>query len=260
MADNEPTERRELTGRAAIVTGGAMGIGRAIAKELGGAGATIAIADRAGAETAASELADMGIDAIGLEVDVTSEEATADMARAVVERLGGIDILVNNAGVFANLKPRPFEEIDVAEWRLVMDVNVLGSFLATRAVVPAMREAGGGRIINLGSTSQFRGTANLLHYVSSKGAIGGFTRGLATELGRAGILVNCVAPGFTVSDGVTNNPEAMDAMRKVAASRRVVSREMVPNDIVGAIRFLAGPYSAFITGQTLVVDGGAIFH
>jgi NAD(P)-dependent dehydrogenase (short-subunit alcohol dehydrogenase family) len=192
----------ELTGRVVIVTGGAIGIGRAIAEDLGCAGARVVVADRACAAETAAELRDAGIDALGLPVDVSSEAATRELAVEVVRAYGGIDILVNNAGIFTTLRPGPLEEIDVAEWQRVMDVNVLGSYLCIRAVVGPMRDRGGGRIVNIASTTAFKGVSHLLHYVASKGAVIAMTRATARELGEDNILVNAVAPGFTVSDGI----------------------------------------------------------
>lgn len=254
------SDSTELSSKVAVVTGGAIGIGRAILTALAEAGARVVVADIAGADKAAAELTDAGHEAIGVEVDVASEEATLAMAEQVARAFGGTDILVNNAGIFASLTPRPFEEVPVEEWRRVMEVNVLGSFLAARAVVPQMRERGGGRIINIGSTSGYKGTANLVHYSTSKAAIGGFTRALARELGDANILVNAVAPGFTMSDGVSEHLDHVLSIRTSVLASRVLRRDMTPADIVGAVRFLAGPNAGFITGQTLVIDGGAYFH
>ena len=248
----------ELSGRVAVVTGGAAGIGREIAASLGDAGARVVVADVAGAEKTADSLSDNGIEAFGLALDVSSEEQTAGLADAVVGRFGRVDVLVNNAGLFTGLTPGPLTDISVAEWRRVMDVNVLGAFLCTRAVVPAMTE--GGCVVNIASTTAFKGVPNLLHYVASKGAVLAMTKAAAVELGPRGIRVNAVAPGFTVSDGVLGNAEAMHAMRSTAAGKRALGREQTPADIVGAVRFLAGPAAGFVTGQTLVVDGGAYLH
>lgn len=137
---------------------------------------------------------------------------------------------------------------------------MIGSFLAAKAVAGPMRERGGGAIVNIASTTAFKGTAYLLHYTSSKGAILAMTKGLARELGGDGIRVNAVAPGFTVSEGVEQNADRTGAMRRSAAGSRILRREMVPGDITGAVRFLAGPRSGFMTGQTIVVDGGAYLH
>jgi NAD(P)-dependent dehydrogenase (short-subunit alcohol dehydrogenase family) len=141
-----------------------------------------------------------------------------------------------------------------------MDVNVLSMFLTCRAVVPEMRRRGGGRIVNISSGTPFRGVPYVLHYVTSKGAIVAFTRSLAKELGADDILVNCVAPGFTMSDGVHEHPEVIEALRDVSVGARTLKRDMVPRDIVGAVAFLCGPGSTFITGQTMVIDGGQYFH
>jgi NAD(P)-dependent dehydrogenase (short-subunit alcohol dehydrogenase family) len=246
----------ELDGKVAIVTGGAQGIGRAIADRLAAGGARIVIADLKGADAAAADFPD----GVGLTVDVAAEDDVARMASEAVERCGRIDILVNNAGLYASLAMRPFEQIPVDEWRQVMDVNVLSMFLTCRAVVPHMREQGGGRIVNISSGTPFRGVPFVLHYVTSKGAIVALTRALAKELGGDDILVNCVAPGFTMSEGVREHPEVIEALRDVSVSSRTIKRDMVPEDIVGAVAFLCGPESTFLTGQTMVIDGGQYFH
>ena len=245
-----------LDGKVAVVTGAAQGIGNAIAKGLAAEGARIVVADLTRAEEAAQEF-DGGV---GLTVDVADEAQVERMAQEVVERCGHIDILVNNAGLYASLQMRPFTEIPVDEWRQVMDVNVLSMFLTTRAVVPHMREQGGGRIVNISSGTPFRGVPFLLHYVTSKGAIVALTRALAKELGRDDVLVNCVAPGFTMSDGVREHPEVIEALREVSVSSRTLQRDQEPEDVVGAVVFLCGPGATFVTGQTIVIDGGQYFH
>jgi NAD(P)-dependent dehydrogenase (short-subunit alcohol dehydrogenase family) len=246
-----------LEGKVAIVTGGAQGIGNAIAKGLASEGARIVVADLSRAEEAAREF-DEGV---GLTVDVADEAQVEGMAQEAIERCGRIDILVNNAGLYASLQMRPFTEIPVEEWRQVMDVNVLSMFLTMRAVVPRMREqGGGGRVVNISSGTPFRGVPFLLHYVTSKGAIVALTRALAKELGRDDILVNCVAPGFTMSDGVREHPEVIEALQQVSVSARTLQRDQVPEDVVGAVVFLCGPGATFVTGQTIVIDGGQYFH
>jgi NAD(P)-dependent dehydrogenase (short-subunit alcohol dehydrogenase family) len=245
-----------LAGKVAIVTGASQGIGNAIAKGLAAEGARIVVADLSRAEEAAREFED----GLGLTVDVADEAQVEEMARETVERCGSIDILVNNAGLYASLKMRAFTEIPVDEWRQVMDVNVLSMFLTTRAVVPRMREHGGGRVVNISSGTPFRGVPFLLHYVTSKGAIVALTRALAKELGRDDILVNCVAPGFTMSDGVREHPEVVEALRDVSVSARTLQRDQEPEDVVGAVVYLCGPGAAFVTGQTIVIDGGQYFH
>src|SRR5438067_6316023 len=182
------------------------------------------------------------------------------MAEETVERHGGIYILVNNAGLYATLAMRPFEQIPLEEWRRVMDVNVASMFLTCRAVVPVMRGRGGGKIVNISSGTPFRGVPFLLHYVTSKGAIVALTRALAKELGKDDVLVNCVAPGFTMSAGVEAHPEVVEKLRDVSVSARTLQRDQLPEDVVGAVVFLCGSGSDFITGQTMVIDGGQYFH
>src|SRR4029077_10858493 len=245
-----------LEDKVALVTGAAQGIGNAIAKGLATEGARIVVADLNRGEEAAEEF----VDGIGLTVDVADEVQVERMAREVVERCGRIDILVNNAGLYASLPMRPFEEIPVGEWRQVMDVNVLSMFLTCRAVVPRMREQGGGKIVNISSGTPFRGVPFVLHYVTSKGAIVAFTRALARELGTDNVLVNCVAPGFTLTEGVQAHPEVIEKLRDVSIAARTIQRDQVPQDVVGAVVFLCGPGSDFITGQSMVIDGGQFFH
>ena len=249
-----------LVDRVIVVTGGAQGIGRAIADGLAGDGARVVVADLDGAAEAAAELVADGADALGVRVDVSSEADCAALARAVLDRYGRIDALVNNAGIYSSLVPKPLEEIDLAEWRRVFDVNVLGLFLATRAVLPAMRTQGSGRIINIASGTPFKGVPFLLHYVASKGAVVAMTKAIAKEVGDCGILVNTVAPGFTMSDGVLANPVQVQKLQEVSVRGRVIQRDQFPSDVVGAVVFFCSDDSAFITGQALVVDGGAYFH
>jgi NAD(P)-dependent dehydrogenase (short-subunit alcohol dehydrogenase family) len=244
-----------LSERVIIVTGGAQGIGRAIAQRLHEEGATIVIADLQGHEAAAGELGGLGV-----RVDVSSEDDTKAMAAAALERYGRIDGLVNNAGIYSTLVPKPFEQIDVAEWRKVYDVNVLGMFLCIRAVTPAMREAGFGRIVNIASGTPYKGVPFLLHYVTSKGAVITMTRSVAKEVAADGILVNTVAPGFTMSDGVLANQVQVDQLQEISLKARLVQRDQYPSDVVGAVAFFCSPDADFITGQSLVVDGGAYFN
>jgi NAD(P)-dependent dehydrogenase (short-subunit alcohol dehydrogenase family) len=236
-----------LDGKVAIVTGGAQGIGAAIAAGLEAEGAEVVIVDLEPHEG-------------GIRADVSSEDDVSRMVGEALERNGRIDILVNNAGLYASLEMRAFTEIPLEEWNRVMEVNVASMFLTSRAVVPVMRDQGGGKIVNISSGTPFRGVPFLLHYVTSKGAIVALTRALAKELGRDSIHVNCVAPGFTMSDGVMSHPEVIEKLRDVSVASRTLQRDQVPEDVVGAVVFLCTPAADFITGQTMVIDGGQYFH
>ena len=162
--------------------------------------------------------------------------------------------------MYSSLVPRPFEEIDIGEWRRLFEVNVFGVMSCCQAVVPHMKRNGGGRIVNIISGTPFKGIPYLLHYVSSKGAVLGMTRSLARELGPANILVNGVAPGFTLSEGVIANPVQLEKLREVSRSARSLARDQLPADVPGAVAFFLSSGAAFITGQTLVVDGGSHFN
>jgi NAD(P)-dependent dehydrogenase (short-subunit alcohol dehydrogenase family) len=236
-----------LDGKVAVVTGAAQGIGAAIARGLAAEGAEVVIADLEPPEG-------------GIQADVSSEGDVERMVGEALERNGRIDILVNNAGLYASLEMRAFTEIPLEEWNRVMEVNVASMFLTCRAVVPVMREQGGGKIVNISSGTPFRGVPFLLHYVTSKGAIVAFTRSLAKEVGADSIHVNCVAPGFTMSEGVKSHPEVIEALRDVSVAARTIKRDQVPEDVVGAVVFLCTPAADFITGQTMVIDGGQFFH
>ena len=244
-----------LNGQVAIVTGGAQGIGRKIAEGLAGEGARVVVADVQAADEVASALGGTAV-----AVDVSDQAACERMARAAVDAYGRIDVLVNNAGIWSSLVPTPFEQLSVEEWKREFDVNVLGMYLATRAVAPVMRAAKRGRIINMASGTPFKGVPLFLHYVTSKGAVVAMTRALAKELGADNVLVNSIAPGFTLSDGVMDNPVQLEQLQDVSAKARVLVRDQYPEDIVGAVLFFAGEQSSFITGQSLVVDGGAYFN
>jgi NAD(P)-dependent dehydrogenase (short-subunit alcohol dehydrogenase family) len=245
-----------LDEKVALVTGASQGIGRAIAEGLAEEGARIVIADLNGAEEAAKAFTA----GVGITADVADERGVQRLVDQAVERCGTIDILVNNAGLYASLEMRSFEEIPLDEWRRVMDVNVASMFLMCRSVVPVMRAHGGGKIVNISSGTPFRGVPFLLHYVTSKGAIVAFTRALAKEVGKDDVLVNCVAPGFTMSAGVEAHPEVVEKLRNVSVSARTIQRDQLPEDVVGAVVYLSGPGSDFVTGQTIVIDGGQTFH
>jgi 3-oxoacyl-[acyl-carrier protein] reductase len=246
----------------AIVTGSGHGIGRALAHGLSSHGASLAVADLDGEATqkVTQEIIDMGGAAVGRQTDVGAAESVEAMAQTAVREFGRIDVLVNSAAIITTIPVSrgAFDEIDPQEWDRVMHVNVKGTWLACRAVAPHMRRQKYGKIINVSSGTALKGTAGRIHYVASKAAILGLTRTLAMELGKDNICVNTIAPGSTLSEE-DPSPEVV-AHREKAAKSRALARVQTPHDLVGAVVFLASHDSDFITGQTLVVDGGSIMH
>jgi NAD(P)-dependent dehydrogenase (short-subunit alcohol dehydrogenase family) len=247
-----------LSGKVAVITGGAAGIGFAYARRFLAEGARVVVADIADPLAAAQKLDPAGR-ALGVRTDVSDAASARAMVDAAVGAFGRIDVLVNNAAVFATLKPQPFDEIPDAEWDRVMAVNVRGVWNCVRAVAPVMRAQGGGRIVNIASAIVAKGTALLLHYVTSKGAVVAMTRALARELGPGGITVNAVAPGLILSDTVQANPDITSFQLGAIMQARSLEREAFPDDVEGTVLFLASDDSAFMSGQTLIVDGGSVF-
>jgi NAD(P)-dependent dehydrogenase (short-subunit alcohol dehydrogenase family) len=248
-----------LEDRVAIITGGAQGIGAAYARGFAAEGAKLVIADIAPADALIEEIAEAGGTAIHVKTDVTDEAACADMAARTTEAFGRIDALVNNAALWIHVGHKPMLEIDKAEWDRVIDVNVTGMFLCTRAVVPQMKKQGYGKIINISSGRALKGNINLLHYDTSKGAVISFTRSIARELGDAGIRANTIAPGGIMTENVLAQDTVRDLIAQGTATR-AIRREQVPEDVVGACIFLASAESDFITGQVLAVDGGSAMN
>jgi len=247
-----------LAGKVAIVTGGAAGLGLAYARRFVAEGARVVIADVVDGADALKRLsAPAATHAVRADVAVFADcERMVDEAR---RRFGRVDVLVNNAAVFATLKPSHFEAIPEAEWDRVMAVNVKGIWNCARAAAPVMRAQGGGRIVNVASAIAHKGTAGLLHYVTSKGAVIAMTRALARELGPDGIAVNAVAPGLIMSETVLANPDITSFQREAVLASRALKREAGAEDVEGTVVFLASADSAFMTGQTLIVDGGSVF-
>jgi NAD(P)-dependent dehydrogenase (short-subunit alcohol dehydrogenase family) len=252
-----------LKNRVAVVTGAARGLGRAFAMRLAEEGAKVMAMnialrprDREDLSETVKQIKTLGGETVSFQGDVTDEGATRAMAEATVKAFGKVDILINNAAIYDGLKRRPFYEIDPDEWDLVMKVNVKGAFLCTRAVFPFMRDQGYGKIINIASEVFFTGSHGFAHYVASKGGIIGLTRALAIELGPHRICINCVAPGFTDTEA----SRGIADVTKYDTSKTPLGRVVKPEDLTGAVLFLASPESDFITGQTVLVDGGRVMH
>lgn len=248
-----------LSGKAAVVTGAAKGLGRAFCLGLAREGARILAVTRKDLENleqTVQMVRALGGEAEGFQADVAVEADTLAMAREALQKFGQIDILINNAAIYDGIKRKPFTEIDLQEWDLVMNVNVKGAFLAARAVFPSMKDRGYGKIVNLASEVFFTGSHGFAHYVTSKGGIIGLTRALAVELGPHNICINCIAPGFTDTEA----SRGLADVAKYDVSKTPLKRLEKPEDLVGAAVFLASPESDFITGQTLLIDGGRAMH
>lgn len=241
-----------MKGRVAIVTGAGQGLGRAFALAFAAQGSVPVIAEL-NEDKGRAVAGETG--GLFVRTDVADASSVDAMARAVLEAYGRIDVLVNNAAIFSTLEMRPFDEIPLDEWERVLRVNLTGPFLCARAVAPAMRKAGWGRIINIASGAVSLGRPNYLHYVASKAGLVGMTNSLARELGAHGITANAILPGATFTEIArkTVTPE----QKKAIVGMQCIPRPEVPADLVGAVLFLASPAAAFVTGQALTVDGGA---
>ena len=250
----------KLVGKVAIVTGGAKGIGRHYSQALAAEGARVMIADIADGKQLTEEIAGRhGADSVGcVKFDVSDEKAVKQVVAQTVERFGQIDVLVNNAAVYATLTPRGFSEWDTDLWDRVMAVNVRGSYLMVRHVAPHMMERRSGKIVNIASGAPYKGVPRMLPYVTSKGAILAFTRALSRELGQYGIAVNSLSPGYILSDTGLENATHVEEERVPVRNSRAFKRDAYPEDLLGALVFLASSDSDFVTGQSLVVDGGAV--
>ncbi len=255
---SEPSGDGLLRGKVAIVTGAGGDIGRAIVLRFAREGARVVVAEiqQALAERTAAAVREAGGEALALTTDVSKGADAEAMARRTFEQLGRIDVLVNCAAMFGNVQRKPFHEITEAEWDAVMAVNLRGMWLCSKAVFPYMREQGSGSIINIASGTAFWGTPQFLHYVTSKAGVVGLTRALAREVGEYGIRVNAIAPGLTLtSAALATTPQELITQR---AQEGPLKRSERPDDLVGTFVYLASDRSAFVTGQTIVVDGGRI--
>jgi 3-oxoacyl-[acyl-carrier protein] reductase len=248
-----------LENKIIIVTGSGQGLGKTYALALAREGAKVVVSDISAhqAENTANEIRNNGNDAIAIPTDVSIENDANRLAIKAVSRLGRIDVLVNNAAMYSVLKKQPFYEINVDEWDKVLAVNLKGAWLCAKAVFPHMRKQGGGKIVNISSASFFSVPKGLVHYISSKAGIIGLTRALAKELGEYNITVNALAPGLTLTE--TNRTMEKEYLASVAETR-ALKRNQYPQDLVGTMIYLCSSDSDFVTGQTIVVDGGRVVH
>lgn len=245
-----------LAGKVAIVTGGARHIGAVYARKLAAEGAAVVIADVLDSAEVVDQIEKQGGKAKALKVDVSREAETDRMAAETVKAFGRIDILVNNAAIFIDIQRRPFHEISAEEWDRISAVNIKGPFLCAKAVFPQMKQQRSGKIINISSSTVFWGTPMFLHYVASKSALIGMTRALAREVGEYGMCVNAIAPGLVEHEGQSAPRELTEFQLKVRSLKRVET----PEDLLGVLVYLASPDSDFVTGQTLLIDGGSVFY
>jgi NAD(P)-dependent dehydrogenase (short-subunit alcohol dehydrogenase family) len=249
-----------LQGKSAIVTGGAKGIGRHYSQALAAEGARVMIADIADGNELAAEIAGRhGADRVAnVTFDVSDETAVKSLVAQTIERFGQIDILINNAALYSTLHPRNFDEWDAELWDRVMAVNTRGPFLMVKHIAPHMIARKSGKIINIASGAAYKGVPRMLPYVTSKGAMLAFTRSLSRELGPHGIAVNSLSPGYILSDTGLENMQHVEEERIPVRNSRAFKRDAFPEDLLGALIFLASSDSNFVTGQSLVVDGGAV--
>lgn len=246
----------KLKDKVAIVTGAAGGIGQVFSLALAQSGAKVVAADLQSCNSTINKIKEIGGEAIEVLADVTQSDSAEKMAKAAIDAFGAIDIHINNAGILPDMKP--FDSISESEWDLVMNVNVKGMWNCAKAVIPYMKEKGKGKIINISSTTFFEGVPMTVHYVASKGAVIGLSRSLSRELTNTGINVNVIAPGLTLTKTTEGQMDStvLDKVREKVNSSRIIQRDQRPDDLVGALLFLASDDSDFITGQTIAVDGG----
>jgi NAD(P)-dependent dehydrogenase (short-subunit alcohol dehydrogenase family) len=246
-------------GKVIIITGGGRGLGRAYAERLASEGARVAIAeiDADAGKTVADQLSEAGHESIFIQTDVCSEKSTQAMVECVLAKWRRIDGLIANAALANSVGGPAYNEISIAQWDRIMEVNVRGTWLTCRAVGPHMQTQNRGSIVTISSDTAAWGSPRLLHYVTSKGAIEAFTRAMARELGPDGVRINCVAPGLLNNDATSGVPQAK---RDWNVQNRAIPREGCPEDIVGLVSFLLSDDASFITGQLIVADGGLVFH
>jgi len=247
-----------LKGKVAIVTGGGRGLGKLYAERIAKEGAKVVVCDVIDCEQTVNSIISIGGEVLSFKTDVSSSQNATDMAKRAADKFGRIDILVNNAAIYGGLKLQPFDEIDESEWDKVMAVNMKGTWLCCKAVFPYMKKQGRGKIVNITSGVHFKGIPYFLHYTASKGGVVALTRGLARELGQYNINVNAVAPGLILTKASTDmfSPE----LAKKDTASQALQKEQKPEYVVGAVLFLCSEEADYLTGQTIVVDGGTFMH
>lgn len=249
----------DFHGKTIVITGAARGLGQEYARSFASLGGNVCVCDLRDCSETLDVIEEAGASGLALETDVTSAESTREMAAAATERFGRIDVLVNNAALYGSLTFAPFDTLDENEWDAAMNVNVKGVWQCCKAVVPSMKEAGDGSIVNISSLAATYGMPNGLHYTASKAAVIGLTRGLARELGRFNIRVNTVAPNVVDTDATSEVFKGKrDKVIEITLAQQAIRKPLETGDIAGAVLFLSGDLSRLTTGQTLMVDGGTV--
>lgn len=245
--------------RVIVITGAGQGLGRAYASMFGQRDQVVVAIDvnEAAAKSVAAEISAGGGECLPIAADIANAAAVEAATQQIDQRYGRADVLINNAAIFSSLQMRPFDEIPLEEWDRVIRVNVTGPFLMTRALLPLMRRQESGRVINVSSAAVLMGRPNYLHYTTSKAALIGMTRSMARELGPSGITVNAILPGAT--DTEVPRETVTPAQKQAFIAMRCIQREGRVEDLTGVVAFLASEESRFVTGQSLVVDGGLTF-
>jgi NAD(P)-dependent dehydrogenase (short-subunit alcohol dehydrogenase family) len=260
-----------IAGKVLVITGAGRGIGKVLAEAYAAEGADLVISDIDAGNIAevAHQIESSGGSVLSMQTDVTDEDAVSELLKAAVTRYGRIDVLINNAGIYYGLMPEPATQLSKERWDRTMQVNVWGTFLCSRCAFPYMKEAGGGSIVNVSSTTVYLGSKGLADYISSKGAVIALTRGLAQEFGDAGVRVNAVAPGGTWTEATrmrflnpdgSFNEDPPEQIRAAAIATQAIKRQQRPEDLIGTVRFLASDAAAMVSGQVLVVDGGMVMR
>ena len=246
----------KLNGKVTVITGAAQGIGWTYAETMAKEGAKVVVNDILDCDEPSRRLCDSGAEAIGVKADVTDLSAMEAVVEQAVDAFGRVDILVNNAAIYAGIRYGSFFDISMEEWERVIKVNITGTFVPTRAITPLMKEQRSGKIVNISSAAVYTGIPDFVHYTAAKAAVIGMTRAIARELGPYGITVNAVAPGYIMAPSNEAQPKLIDELN---VNQRCIQRSAYPKDVVGTVLFLASSDSDFVTGQTIIVDGGIAF-